>query len=73
MNMKINFKNGSSIESLKNDDEIQRGKRANIKPYMDYWERYPVEFVEFVTGQKMSLWQKIWLKIRLKKGNKIYK
>ena len=68
--MKINFENGSSIEALESDSEIHRGKRAKIKSYMDYWERCPDEFVEFVTGQKLSVWQKIWLKLQIEKGNK---
>ena len=68
--MDINFKNGSSIISLESDSEIHRGKRTKIKTYMDYWERCPDKFVEFVTGHKLSLWQKILLKTQLKKGNK---
>ena len=68
--MEINFKNGSSITSLESYNEIQRGKRANIAPYFDYWERCPDKFVEYVTGQKLSFWKKMLLKIQLKKGNK---
>lgn len=68
--MEINFKNGSSIECLETDSKIQRGKRAKIKSYMDYWERCPDEFVEYITGFKLPLWKKIWLKLQIKKGDK---
>ena len=68
--MEINFKNGSSIECLETDSEIHRGKRAKIKPYMDYWERCPDKFVEYITGQKLSLCKKIWLKLQIEKGKK---
>lgn len=68
--MKINFKNGSSIESIGNIPDVNRSQRGEVqitkmREQIEYWQRNPDEYIEFVTGVKLSLYQRVWIKLEL--------
>lgn len=71
--MKIKFKNGSQIESIGDASEIKRSQRAQeqiakMSKQIEYWQRYSDKYIEFITGVKLSWYQKVWMKLR--RGNK---
>lgn len=66
--MKIEFKNGSSIESIDNTSGTKRSKRADdqiakMSEQLKYWHRNPDKFMVFVAGQKLPWYQKWWVKL----------
>lgn len=68
--MKIEFKNGSCIESIGDTAGVKRSKRAEdqITKMLDqirYWQRNPDKYIEFVTGLKLPWYRKVWVKLCL--------
>lgn len=68
--MKINFINGSSIESIGNIPDVNRSQRGEaqitkMREQIEYWQRNPDEYIEFVMGVKLSLYQRVWIKLEL--------
>lgn len=68
--MKISFKNSSSIESIDNISDVNRSQRGEaqitkMREQIEYWQCNPDEYVEFVTGVKLSLFQRVWIKLEL--------
>lgn len=68
--MKIEFKNGSSIESVGNASDAKRshiGEIARMSEQIKYWQRNPDKYIEFVTGVKLPWYRKVWVKLCLKR------
>lgn len=70
--MKIEFKNGSYIESINDTSETKRSKRgedqiAKMSEQIRYWQRNPDKYIEFVTGAKLPWYRKELLKLCWKK------
>lgn len=66
--MKIKFKNGSSIESIGDVSDAKRSQRGEdqitrMSEQIQYWQRNPDKYIEFVTGVKLSWYQKVWKKL----------
>ena len=71
--MKIKFKNGSSIESIGDESDVKRSQRveeqiARMLKRIQYWQYNPDKYIEFITGVKLSWYQKAW--VRLWRKNK---
>lgn len=58
--MKIQFKNGSYIESIDSKNSI-RSKRADEQ--ISYWQQHIDKFAEDILGYKLPLYQRIWIKL----------
>ena len=65
--MKINFKNGFSVECTGDASETKRSKRAEeqiaISEQIKYWQCNPDKYVEFITGVKLPWWRRLWMKL----------
>ena len=66
--MKIKFKNGSSIESIGDESDVKRSQRveehiARMLKRIQYWQYNPDKYIEFITGVKLSWYQKAWVKL----------
>jgi hypothetical protein len=61
--MKIEFENGSSIESIDTATSNTRSKRS--EEYIKYFRRYPEAFVE-LQGVKLLWYQKLILRMMMK-------
>ena len=66
--MKIKFKNGSSIESIGDESDVKRSQRveeqiARMLKRIQYWQYNPDKYIEFITGVKLSWYQKEWVKL----------
>ena len=66
--MKIKFKNGSSIESIGDESDVKRSQRveeqiARMLKRIQYWQYNPDQYIEFITGVKLSWYQKAWVKL----------
>lgn len=66
--MKIEFKNGSYIESINDASETKRSKRgqdqiAKMSEQIRYWQRNPDKYLEFVTGVKLPWYRKVLVKL----------
>lgn len=64
--MKINFINGSSIESIGNAPDIKRSQRGEewiirMSEQIQYWQRNPDKYIEFITGVKLPWYKKVWV------------
>ena len=64
--MKIKFKNGSSIESIGDESDVKRSQRveeqiARMLKRIQYWQYNPDKYIEFITGVKLSWYQKAWV------------
>lgn len=61
---KIEFNNGSSIETIE-DSFVKRSDRyeEQLQKQMKYWRQHPEEFVEFVYGTNLYLYQKLLIKM----------
>ena len=71
----IEFENGSLIESIGDASDVkcsQRGEDqiAKMSEQIKYWQRNPDKYIEFITGVKLSWYQKVWVKLCLKKEQK---
>jgi hypothetical protein len=62
--MKIDFENGSSIESIETNTSTIRSKRA--EEYLKYFRSNPYWYVE-AQGIKLHWYQKLMLKILYKR------
>lgn len=65
-NTKIIFKNGSSIECVPTQNGNIRGKRSEeyinrMREQIYYWKTHPSEYIYYVTGKKLPLWQRVWI------------
>lgn len=66
--MKIKFKNGSSIESIGDVLDVKRSHRGEdqitrMSEQIQYWQQNPDKYIEFITGVKLPLYKKVWLKL----------
>ena len=66
--MKIKFKNGSSIESIGDESDVKRSQRveeqiARMLKRIQYCQYNPDKYIEFITGVKLSWYQKAWVKL----------
>ena len=59
--MEMIFKNGSYIKSIISDGDTKRSKRA-YEQQINFWKNNPDLFIEEILGQKLFLYQKIFLK-----------
>ncbi len=65
MNSKImKFTNGSSIETIEGNS-IKRSNRyeEQLRKQMQYWRQHPEEFIEYISGINLHLYQKLLIKM----------
>lgn len=70
--MNSKFKNDSSIKSIAGASDVkcsQKGEEqiAIMSDQIKYWQCNPDKYIEFVTGIKLLWYQKVWVKLCLKK------
>lgn len=74
--MKINFINGSSIESTGDASDVKRSQRGEeqivrMSEQIRYWQRNPYKYIEFITGVKLLWYQKVWIRLELMRRRKL--
>lgn len=74
--MKIEFKNGSCIESIGDASDVKCSHRGEaqitrMSEQIQYWQQNPDKYIEFIIGVKLLWHQKVWMKSQLiRKGMK---
>lgn len=68
--MKLDLKNGSSIQTIETKEGTIRSKRAEEQ--IAYWKRNPDRFAEWILGHKLPLYQRLWFKLFSKRRNNIW-
>lgn len=68
--MKIKYKNGSYIECIDDTSDAKRSRTgeeqiARMSEPIQYWQNNPDKYIEFVTGVKLSWYQKVWIRLEL--------
>jgi hypothetical protein len=75
--MKIEFKNGSSIESIGNASVVKRSQIgeeqiARMSEQIKYGQCNPDKYIEFIAGVKLPWYQKVLVRLRLIVSRKEY-
>lgn len=61
---KIVFNNDSSVETIE-DSSTKRSNRyeEQLRKQMQYWRQHPEEFIEYIYGTNLHLYQKLFIKM----------
>lgn len=66
--MKIEFKNDTYIECIDDASAVKQSKRerdwmVRMSKQIQYWQRNPDKYIEFITGVKLSWYRKVWIRL----------